>query len=159
VIRDLRADVPVLGHDGELRQVVANLMSNAIDAVQPGGRILLRSRSSREWLSGRSGVALSIADNGMGMDAETCERIFEPFFSTKDITGTGLGLWISREIVMKHHGSIRVRSRRRSPRAKAGTIFRIFLPLMDEAVSLQELHKPVEGLPVLPDRETVAKVS
>jgi PAS domain S-box-containing protein len=159
VIRDLRVDVPVLGHDGELRQVVANLVGNAIDAVQPGGRILLRSRSSREWSTGRAGVALSIADDGMGMDAETCERIFEPFFSTKDITGTGLGLWISREIVMKHQGSIRVRSRRRSSRGKAGTIFRIFLPFMDEAVSLQELHKPVEGLPVLPDRETVAKVS
>jgi PAS domain S-box-containing protein len=159
VIRDLKAYVSVLAHDGELRQVVANLVSNAIDAVQPGGRILLRSRSSREWSSGRPGVVLSIADNGMGMDPETCERIFEPFFSTKDITGTGLGLWISREIVMKHHGSIRVRSRRNSPTGRAGTIFRIFLPLMDETVPLQDMHKPVEGLPVLPDRETVAKVS
>jgi PAS domain S-box-containing protein len=159
VIRDFRADIPVVAHDGELRQVIANLVTNAIDAVQPGGRIILRSRSSREWPSGDPGVALSIADNGMGMDAETCERIFEPFFSTKDVTGTGLGLWISREIVTKHQGSIRVRSRRRSPQHRGGTIFRIFLPSLDEVVSMNDLHKPVEGLPVLPDREAVAKVS
>lgn len=159
VIRDLRADLPVLAHDGELRQVIANLVTNAIDAVELGGRIILRSRSGRQWSTGLPGVALSIADNGMGMDAETCDRIFEPFFSTKDITGTGLGLWITREIVTKHHGSIRVRSRRRSSNGSAGTIFRIFLPYLDDSVTLQELHKPVEGLPVLPDRETVAKVS
>ncbi|HEU4636786.1 MAG TPA: ATP-binding protein, partial [Edaphobacter sp.] len=108
VVRDLQADVAVLAYDGELRQVIANLVSNAIDAVQPGGRIVLRSRSGREWSTGRLGVTITIADNGTGMDAETCDRIFEPFFSTKDITGTGLGLWISQEIVTKHHGSIRV---------------------------------------------------
>lgn len=134
VVRDLRPQPMLLAHDGELRQVIANLMGNAIDAVQPGGRIIIRSRSNRDWVSGRQGISLTIADNGVGMDSETCSRIFEPFFSTKDIRGTGLGLWISREIVTKHQGSIRVRSRRSSPDLCAGTIFRIFIPVPPDDV-------------------------
>lgn len=134
VTRDLRAQPMLFAHDGELRQVIANLVSNAMDAVPQGGKIVVRSRSSRDWASEREGVTLTIADNGVGMDSDTRSRIFEPFFSTKDIRGTGLGLWISREIIIKHEGSIYVRSRRNSPTLCGGTVFRIFIPSHHDAL-------------------------
>ena len=113
VIRELRAIPLMLVHDGEIRQVLVNLIGNAIDALPDGGQIRLRTRPSHDWADGRVGVRISVADNGTGMSAETLSRIFEPFYSTKGITGTGLGLWVSREIVDKHQGSLRVRSRER----------------------------------------------
>jgi len=138
IIRDLRAQPTLLAHDGELRQVLANLIGNAIDAIPGGGQIAIRSRPAQDWLLGRRGVALTIADNGIGMDPITRGRIFEPFFSTKGITGTGLGLWISREIVNKHRGSIRVRSRRSSSTLSGGTVFRIFIPAHDEPEAISD---------------------
>jgi PAS domain S-box-containing protein len=140
ITRDLRAQPTLLAHDGELRQVLANLIGNAIDAVSQGGRIAIRSRPSLDWISGRHGVTLTIADNGTGMDSHTRRRIFEPFFSTKGITGTGLGLWISHEIVHKHRGNIRVRSRRTSSELCGGTVFRIFIPAHNEAAAISDLH-------------------
>jgi len=74
-------------------------------------------------------VVLTVADSGSGMSHETLVRIFEPFFSTKGNTGTGLGLWVSLEIVEKHGGTLRVRSRTGSPGRSSGTVFRFFLPL------------------------------
>jgi signal transduction histidine kinase len=62
------------------------------------------------------------------MDSATRDRIFEPFFSTKGLTGTGLGLWVSQEIAIKYHGRIRLRSRQQSAGAGGGTVFRFFLP-------------------------------
>jgi signal transduction histidine kinase len=144
VIRDLAAQPTLFAHDGELRQVLANLIGNAIDAVPEGGRISIRSRSTRDWASGREGVALTVADNGLGMDPDTRERIFEPFFSTKGITGTGLGLWISREIVANHQGSIQVRSRRTSGEICGGTIFRIFIPAQRESAGAEEVQRAGE---------------
>lgn len=76
-----------------------------------------------DGVSGRCGVRITVADTGMGMDAETARRIFEPFYTTKGILGTGLGLWVSTEIVQKHRGRLRVRSRR-----GFGTVFALFLP-------------------------------
>ena len=73
---------------------------------------------------GREGAAITIADNGTGMDRFTTERLFQPFVTSKGESGTGLGLWVSKGIVDKHHGTIRVRSRK-----DKGTVFRIFLPL------------------------------
>jgi PAS domain S-box-containing protein len=138
VVRDLRAEPTLLAHDGELRQVLANLIGNAIDAVSQGGQITVRSRTTHDWNKGRQGITLTVADNGMGMDTETSDRIFEPFFSTKGITGTGLGLWISREIVSKHQGAIRVRSRRTSSELCGGTIFRVFIPAHDKPTAISE---------------------
>lgn len=138
VLRDLRANSTLLVHDGEIRQVIANLIGNAIDAVPPGGQITVRSRSSRDWIRNRPGVTLTIADNGVGIDPIIRDHIFEPFFSTKGITGTGLGLWISREIVTKHQGTIHVRSRRSSPEFCGGTIFRVFIPVHDEPTAIRD---------------------
>jgi signal transduction histidine kinase len=130
IVREFRETPSVLVRDGEIRQVVANLVGNAIDALpespEPAGRasrIVLRTSSGRSWKTGRRGIRLTVADNGTGMSAETERRIFEPFFSTKGMTGTGLGLWVSQEIVGKHSGRLQVRSR-----LGVGTVFSLFLP-------------------------------
>jgi len=124
--------VQVKCFEGEIRQVVANLVGNAIDAMQPeGGRLIIRSREATDWKTDRRGVALTVADSGSGMDQQTMRRIFDAFFTTKDIGGTGLGLWISKEIVDRHGGVLRVRSSQRSGRS--GTVFSLFLPV--DAVS------------------------
>jgi signal transduction histidine kinase len=128
VVREFEADLPIFAQEGELRQVIANLVSNAIDAIQQHGRIVVRTSKARDWRGNREGLSITVADNGVGMDRPTRERIFEPFFSTKGPTGTGLGLWISQEIVHKHHGMIRVRSRRQSNGTCGTTVFRLFLP-------------------------------
>jgi len=119
----------VLIHDGEVRQVIANLISNATDALGERGRLLLRTAPASHPRSGEPGVVLTVADTGHGMSRETLTRIFEPFFSTKGATGTGLGLWVSLEIVEKHGGCLRVRSRLSRPDHPGGTVFRFFLPL------------------------------
>jgi len=160
IIRDLRAQPTLLAHDGELRQVIANLIGNAIDAASQGSQIVIRSRPAQDWSLGRHGVTLTIADNGIGMDTQTRGRIFEPFFSTKGITGTGLGLWISREIISKHQGSIRVRSRLSSSELCGGTVFRIFIPSHEEPAAISDLRS-FDGQVVAPelDDPTVAQLS
>ncbi len=123
-----RAVPKIYLREGEVRQVIANFVSNSMDALPHGGRILLRTTSATHRRTGVPGVVITVADTGAGMDAETLTRIFEPFFSTKGATGTGLGLWISLEIIEKHHGTLRVRSRRAGVGRTSGTVFRLFLP-------------------------------
>ena len=118
---------------GELRQVIANLVGNAIDASNSGGRLLVRARRSRSWKNpAQTGVRFAVADTGTGMDPEVRERAFEAFFTTKEATGTGLGLWVSHEIIMKHHGIVHVRSRTArhlaGDGARSGTVFQVFIP-------------------------------
>ena len=114
---------------GELRQVFANLIGNAIDAMPAGGRLAVRAHRSRDWNNpARAGVRFQVADTGSGMLPDVRKHIFEPFFTTKEATGTGLGLWVSSEIVAKHKGSIRVRSRSEKLGGQSGTIFEIFFP-------------------------------
>ena len=121
-----RASTPVLCFEGEIRQVLVNLMGNAIDAMPTGGKLLIRSRQATSWKTGRIGIMLSIADTGSGIDATAVRHIFDAFFTTKGALGNGLGLWISKEIVDRHHGTIAVRSSRCTYRN--GTIFSLFLP-------------------------------
>jgi signal transduction histidine kinase len=122
-----RARRPVTCFDGEIRQVLSNLIGNAIDAMNPaGGRLLLRTREATDWSSGRKGVVLTVADTGAGMSASTQSRIFEPFFTTKGNKGNGLGLWISREIIDRHRGVLHVRSRQSE--SGSGSVFALFLP-------------------------------
>ena len=96
--------------------------------------MLLRARRSRDWKNPeQTGIRFAIADTGAGMEPEIREHIFEAFFTTKEVTGTGLGLWVSHEIILKHHGLVRVRSRvatqeNGKARAAIGTVFEIFIP-------------------------------
>jgi signal transduction histidine kinase len=95
---------PILGMPGELKQVISNLISNAADAVGTDGTITVRTWCADEQEG--IGVHLTIADDGPGIAAEDLSRIFEPFFTTKKDVGTGLGLWVTKEIVERHGGSI-----------------------------------------------------
>lgn len=119
---------PIFAYEGEVRQVIVNLLGNSIDAMPGGGCLYVRTANTFDWMTGSSGLALTVCDNGTGMSAETIERLFEPFYSTKGITGTGLGLWVSKEIVDRHYGRIAVRSRLLSGGLPGRTVFRVFLP-------------------------------
>ena len=116
---------PILALSGELRQLFANLIGNSLDAMRGGGTLTIRARKARELRGCRPGVRVVIADTGAGIGPEMKSRIFEAFFTTKGQTGTGLGLWISLEIIQKHSGTVRVKSRTTS---QSGTVFSIFLP-------------------------------
>ena len=131
---------PVRCFEGEIRQVISNLVTNALDAINAtgegrgkaaGGRLYLRSREGTNWRTAQRGVILTVADTGAGMSTATLGRLFHPFFTTKGITGTGLGLWVSKEILERHQGAFRVRSRQGTPHH--GTVFTVFLPF--DAVS------------------------
>jgi signal transduction histidine kinase/FixJ family two-component response regulator len=132
LVREFRADPRIFVHEGEIRQVLANLISNALDAIGESGCIVVRTAATRDWKRNRKGLVITVADDGIGMDESTRSRIFEPFFSTKGATGTGLGLWVSHEIAGKHQGRILLRSRPRRVGRDGGTVFRFFLPTLDE---------------------------
>ncbi len=122
-----RSQCAVRCFEGEIRQVLSNLVGNAIDAMHSGGgRLLLRSREGTNWRTGKPGVVLTVADTGSGIAKEEMQSIFEPFYTTKGIGGTGLGLWVSKEIVERHDGQLLVRSRRTE--GHSGTVFSLFLP-------------------------------
>jgi signal transduction histidine kinase len=117
---------PIVCFEGDIRQVLNNLVGNAIDAMRSGGRLLLRSYPATEHATGRRGLVLVVADTGHGMAPEVLSSLFEAFFTTKGIGGTGLGLWVSKEVVDRHTGTLKVRSRTVADRC--GSVFRLFLP-------------------------------
>jgi PAS domain S-box-containing protein len=139
VERDYDPAMDLFCFAGEIRQVFANLVGNAIDATTAGGRLVIRARRSRNWKDpSQTGVRLAVADTGAGIEPAVLERVFEAFFTTKEVTGTGLGLWVSHEIIQKHKGQVRVRSRTaredpgapppETPPRTSGTVFLIFFP-------------------------------
>ncbi len=132
--KELEADAPIEAHPGEIRQVLSNLVTNALDAAGRKGKLRIRIRRGRNPRNrAQRGVRVSIADNGTGIERADLARIFEPFFTTKGAKGTGLGLWVTRGIIEKHGGSIRVWSSRREGRS--GSVFSIFLPYKQKAES------------------------
>lgn len=118
---------PVYGVPGELRQVLSNLIANALDAMRAAGAIRLVVRRGRDLRNGvKTGVRITVADSGSGIPRNIVHRIFDPFFTTKIDTGTGLGLWVSKELIEKYGGRVRVRSSTSGP--LVGTVFSIYLP-------------------------------
>ncbi|MGH9522737.1 MAG: ATP-binding protein, partial [Terriglobales bacterium] len=102
---------------------------NALDAMAQGGTLRIRVRPATEYRNGcRPGVRVIVADTGTGIPPDVREKIMEPFVSSKTTTGTGLGLWVSSEIIRKHGGNVRFRSQ-----IGEGTVFSVFLPLVPPA--------------------------
>jgi signal transduction histidine kinase len=119
---------PLLCFTGEIRQVVVNLVANAIDAMKETAqpRLLVRVCAAQHRETRQAGIRLTVADTGAGMSAAVRQRIFEPFFTAWVPPGAGLGLWVGQEIVSKHKGVVKVRSAR-----NMGTVFVVFLPYLD----------------------------
>jgi len=124
--RRYRPAAAVLCQPGEIQQVFTNLISNALDALPDKGRLILEVRPSTSRTA--SGVAVTIADSGSGMDPYILQRLFHPFVTTKGEAGTGLGLWVSKGILDGHHAQVAVRTK-----PGCGTIFRIFFPVSMES--------------------------
>ena len=125
IVRDFHDCPPIQGLSGELNQAVANLVSNAADAVPHGGTICVRIDCHEDASS--KVVKVIIEDDGPGIAPEHRDHIFEPFFTTKKDVGTGLGLWVTKEIIERHSGTIEVRSMNGS--RPSGTAFSITLPV------------------------------
>ncbi len=130
VERRYRDEAEIFCFSGEMRQLFANLIGNALDAMPArGGRLVVGLRRSRSWRDPSvEGIRVVVADTGCGMNSATLRRIFEPFFTTKEATGTGLGLWVSAGIIQKHRGLVRVRSRSAHDSPETGTVFMLFFP-------------------------------
>ncbi len=129
VERRYGTDLDLYCLSGALRQVFANLITNALDALNRGGHLFVRICRSHSWKDGRGGVRVVVADTGSGMPDHVRSRIYEPFFTTKLATGTGLGLWVTQDIMGKHRGSIAVRSHCVTPEhPRSGTVFMLFFP-------------------------------
>ena len=141
---------PLHCNPGELRQVLVNLVANAIDAMPDGGRLLIRIRETSDPRTRAPGVRIVVADTGSGMTLRTQRSLFEPFYTTKGATGTGLGLWVSSQIIARHQGRITVRSSQSSE--KHGTIFSIFLPRLQEGPATEPQRAQASQPPLAIDR-------
>ena len=122
----------ILCFENDVRQVLNNLIANAIDAMRQGGRLVVRAHDAKDYSAnsqGRDGIRITIADTGHGMSSAVRARIFDPFYTTKDLNGTGLGLWISEGIVKRHQGRLTFRSTDHP--IYHGTVFSLFLPLAE----------------------------
>jgi len=125
---EIRQNPTIYAIAGEIRQLFANLLNNSIDAVKDGGLIKIRLSATTERSGAqRAGVRLTVADTGTGIPKEAQDKLYEPFFTTKEDIGTGLGLWVTSSVIKKHKGSIRVRSS--VTPGRSWTAFSVFLPL------------------------------
>lgn len=122
--------ITIFTFPGELRQAIANLFGNALDATPMRGTITLRLR--RRTVNGVPGASFTVMDTGPGIPTEIRHQIFEPFFTTKELRGSGLGLWLIKTIVSKHQGRLRFRTS--TVPGHSGTCFNLFLPNSSSAV-------------------------
>jgi PAS domain S-box-containing protein len=131
ILPEIRHDAEMYGIPGEIRQLIANLVSNSIDALDAGGKVRIRVSAARRWDDTmREGVRLTVADSGCGIPIAARSKLFEPFFTTKRDVGTGLGLWVCKSIVENHRGTIQLRSS--AIPGRSWTVFSIFLPFEAE---------------------------
>jgi PAS domain S-box-containing protein len=124
VERRFAPNLTICAFEGELKQILSNLLANAIDASGEGGRIIMSARMGKHFRSDRRGMRITIADHGAGITNDHRHGLFTPFFTTKEELGTGLGLWVTKELLEKRGGHIRCRSRENS-----GTVMGFYLPL------------------------------
>jgi PAS domain S-box-containing protein len=123
--QQIESNLTITAVGGEVKQVLSNLLSNASDASTAGGKIRIRARSGLSLRSGGRGIRVTFADSGVGISNEDNEKVFAAFFTTKAAVGTGLGLWITKELLDKRGGRIRFRSSTAEP---SGTVMSFYLP-------------------------------
>lgn len=140
---ELKEDPDIHAIESEVRQLVANLLNNSIEATRANGLVWVRVSKGKSWKDPAVwGVRITIADSGPGIEAQHRAKVFEPFFTTKREVGTGLGLWISKGIADRHGGSIRFRSSVREGRS--GTVFMVFLPAKTNGhAEVEEMSRPM----------------
>jgi PAS domain S-box-containing protein len=132
MVKEYAGDIEITALGGELRQAFSNLIGNAVDAMPAGGTLVIRATQTHSRNGAhRPGVRITILDTGEGIAPQHRKNLFQPFFTTKEDVGTGLGLWITRSIIEKHGGTIRVKSR--TGPDDHGTAFSIFLPVDGKA--------------------------
>lgn len=145
--RDFAADEGITALPGEIRQVLSNLVTNAIEACAEGGRLYLRIHLAHLWRKDDhvKGLRISVADSGSGIPAEVRQHLGKLFFTTKGQSGTGLGLFVTKTIIRRYGGTLQVRSRTSDAATEGnhGTVFSIFLPFAPVA---QAENKPVDPL-------------
>jgi PAS domain S-box-containing protein len=126
----------IQGVEGELKQVISNLVSNAADAAPQNGTILVSLECIEE--PGSTVVQMLIEDDGIGVAEEHYDRIFEPFFTTKQDVGTGLGLWVTREILERYNGIISVGPRKNGAR---GAAFSVMIPAIPDVAHQDSVNE------------------
>ncbi len=134
----LRPTAGAMVFEGDLRQVLNNLIRNAYDVMPSGGRLYVRLCAAHSPRTGEAGVRITVADTGTGFLPRMRQHLFEPFHTSKEVTGTGLGLWISKGIVDKHRGEMRMRSRMQEdgPEGGHGTVFSLWLPFRTDVMDV-----------------------
>lgn len=137
LVKEVVACPPLHALPGEIRQVISNVIVNAIDATPRGGKIRVCLKPSRRWSSDRQpGIRLLVGDNGCGISQASLRRIGEAFFTTKGQEGTGLGMWVTRGIVHKYNGRMQLASSTREDRH--GTVISLFIPYLQESDKQRE---------------------
>jgi len=136
VTRRYRGSAQIVGFAGEVRQLLTNLLVNALDAMDRNGALHVRIRATRRWSDGLEGVYITLADNGSGIPQQSLRRIFEPFYRSASVRaaqihGTGLGLPLAKSIAEAMGGMLTVESK-----LGAGSVFTLHLPCVREA------HRP-----------------
>ena len=147
--RRLRTPLPLKAYSSELRQIIINLIQNAVAAIGSRGRIIVRVQLRHSLVAnygqresiGQPGYSITIADTGPGINPAHRPQLFTMFFTTKGDEGTGMGLWLVRSMVEKQGGRIRFRSRTAAECDKPGTIFNIWIPLDLRQLQPQQLRK------------------
>lgn len=142
-----QGDSIVEGFPAELRQVLTNVIVNAVEAAAPHGHVRVRVEAQPAQELRGSGVLIQITDSGKGIDSDAGPRIFQPFFTTKGESGTGLGLWVSLGIIQKHGGSIRIFNSNDS--AVPGACVEIFIPRSNRGFHTRQ---PAKANPPAADR-------
>lgn len=125
---------PLIASKGELIQIFSNIVANAIDAMPDGGVLCIHARRCLD----SDGVEVSFRDDGVGIRKDHLEKIFEPFFTTKGNLGTGIGLWVVKQLVGKRGGQVSVTSNTERP--ARGTTVSIFLPLTSSPEAESTMH-------------------
>lgn len=136
LVYDRAPTLSVHGFPGQLSQVFGNLVRNATEAAPPGTDVQVRVRPSHR--AGRDGTLVTIHDQGAGIPKAVQEQMFDPFFTTKELKGSGLGLWVSKTLILRHHGTIRFRTS--TGDCGSGTTFQVFLPI--NALNQAALENP-----------------